>query len=86
MAQWVRKQLVSMRTQDQSLASLSGLRILRCPEPWRRSQMWLRSLVAMAVVEAGSCSSDSTPNLGTSICCRCSPKNKKTKKKTQLFP
>ena len=29
----------------------------------------------MAVVQASSCSS--TPRLGTSICCRCSPKNKK---------
>ena len=33
----------------------------------------------MAVVQAGSCSSDSTPILGTSICCRCSPKKQKSK-------
>ena len=26
------------------------------------------------MVEAGSCSSDSTPSLGTSICHRCGPK------------
>ena len=32
-----------------SLASLSGLRICRCRELWYRSQMWLRSCVAVAV-------------------------------------
>ena len=30
----------------------------------------------MAVVQAGSCNSDSTPSLGTSICCEYGPKNK----------
>ena len=42
----------------------------------------------MAVVEAGSCSSDSTPSLGTSVCHRCSPKkqkNIKIKIKTDLM-
>ena len=38
--------------------------------------MWLRSAVAVAVVQAGSCSSHLTPSLGTSICCRCSPKKR----------
>ena len=46
------------------------------PEPWYRSKTWLRSgvavTVAVAVAVAGSCSSDSAPRLGTSICCRCS--------------
>ena len=32
-----------------------------CCELWCRSQTWLRCGIAMAVVEAGSCSSDSTP-------------------------
>ena len=32
----------------------------------------------------GSCSSNSTPSLGTSICCRCSPK-KKEKQKQKWF-
>ena len=38
----------------------------------------------LAVALASSCSSDWTPSLGTSICCRCSlkDKTKKTKKKT----
>ena len=31
----------------------------------------------MAVVEAGSCSSDSSPSLGASICRGCGPKKKK---------
>ena len=34
----------------------------------------------MAVVQAGSCSSDSTSSLGTSVCYRCSPKKKLLKK------
>ena len=50
-----------MRTKVRPLASLSGLRI-----PLR--------LCAVAVPEASSDSSDSTPSLGTSICHRCSPK------------
>ena len=33
--------------------------------------------VAVAVAEASSWSSDSTPGLGTSICCRGGPKKKK---------
>ena len=40
--------------------------------------MWLGSGVAVAAVEASSSSSDSTPSLGTSICCRCGPKNTHT--------
>ena len=40
------------------LASFSGLRIWRCQKLGCRSQMRLRSCVAVAVVEAGSCSSD----------------------------
>ena len=45
----------------------------------------------MAVAQAGSCSSNSTPSLGTSICSRCGPKkqkqkqNKKTPKKPNYF-
>ena len=46
MAQWLTTQLGSMRTQVQSLASLSGLEIWLCCELWCRSQMWLRSSIA----------------------------------------
>ena len=41
-----------------SLASLSGLRIWHCRGLWCRSQTQLRSGVAVALVQAGSCSSD----------------------------
>ena len=36
--------------------------------------------MAVAVAVAGSCSSDLTPRLGTSICHKCSPKSQKKKK------
>ena len=68
MAQRKQIRLVSMRTQVQSLASLSGWRILRCRELWCGSQTRLRSLVTVAVVQAGSYSSDSASSLGTSMC------------------
>ena len=48
-------------------------------ELWCRSQMRLGSHVAVAV--AGSYSSDSTPSLGTSICCGCGPEKQKIKEK-----
>ena len=34
----------------------------------------------IAVIQAGSCSSDLTPSLGTFICHRCGPKKKRKKK------
>ena len=43
-------------------------------------QMQLRSHVVVAVAVAGSCSSDSTPRLGTSTCCVCGPRKQKKKK------
>ena len=42
--------------------------------------MRLGSCVAVAVVWAGSCSSDLTPGLGTSICREYGPKKQKKKK------
>ena len=68
--------LVSMRMRVPSLASLSGLRIWHCHELTCRSQTWLRSHVAVAVVQASSYSSNSTPSLGTPICLECGPKKK----------
>ena len=68
-----------MRMQVQSLAPLSELQIWCGCELWYSLQMWLGS--GMAVAEAGSCSSDSTPSMGTSICHGCVPKKKKKKKK-----
>ena len=65
------------------MALLSGLRIWHCHKPSRRLQMQLRSSVAVAVVQDGSRSSNSTPSLGTSICCRCSYEKKERKKTKQ---
>ena len=63
-----------------TLALLSQLRILHCHELWYSSQRWLRSCVAVAVTQASSYSSDSTPSLGSSICHEYSPKKTKPKK------
>ena len=83
-AQWKQIGPVTTRLRVRSLASLSGLRIRHCCELWFRLQTWLRSQVAVAV--AGSCSSDSTPSLGTSMCCGCgSKKEKKRKEKKRTF-
>ena len=64
----------AVRMRVQSLTPLSGLRIQHCRGLWCRLQTQLGSCVAVAVEQAGSYSSDSTPSLGTSIPCRCSPK------------
>ena len=60
-AQWKRIRLGTMRWRVQSLASLSGLRIWLLLCAGCRLQTWLGSGVAVAVVWAGSCSSDETP-------------------------
>ena len=65
-----RTQLVSMRTRVQSLASLSGLRILRCLKLCHRLWMQLGSGVPVALAYL-------TPNLKTSICHGCGPKKTK---------
>ena len=56
--------LVSMRIWVQSLTSLSGLRIWHCHELWCSSQTRLISGIAVAVVQANSCSSHWTPQPG----------------------
>ena len=65
-AQWKQIRLGTTRLQVLSFASVSELRIWR--ELWCRSQTQLGSGVAVAVVQAGGYSSDSTPSLGTSVC------------------
>ena len=77
---WKQIQLSSIRMCVQSVALLSGLRIWRCHKLWCRSQMRLGSDVAAVAAEAGSCSSDLTPSMGTSIGHKCSPKNEKINK------
>ena len=74
-----------MRMQVRSLASFSGLRIQHCCRLWWRSQIWLRSVIAVAAAQAGSCSFNSTTSPGTFICCGCSP-NKRGEKKKKLSP
>ena len=82
-AHWKWIWLVTMRLCVPSLASLSGVRIQHCLELWCRSQILLGSHIAVVVVLAVSCTSDSNPSLGTSICW-CDSK-KKSKKIVNLF-
>ena len=53
-----------------SLASLSGLKIQHYCKLWCKLQMGLGSHVVVAVAQAKSCSSDSTPSPETAICYR----------------
>ena len=83
-AQWKQIRLGSIRMWVQSLASLGGSGIWHCCELWYRWQTRLGSRVAVAVQQLlclwSSCSSNSTPSLGTSICSRCGPKKQKERK------
>ena len=83
MAHCKRIRLGTLRFRVRSLASPSGLRNRCCHELWCSSQMRLGSCISVAVVEAGSCSSDSIPSLGTSICCECGLEKKKRQKQTE---
>ena len=69
------------------LALLSGLRIWRCCELWCTSQTQLGSQVAVAVAQAGSCSSDSIGPLAQELPYAESAalKWKEKKKKKKLF-
>ena len=53
-------------------------------ELWYRSQTWLGSGIAVALVQAGSNSSDLTPSLGTSICLGYRPEEIKIKNKVSF--
>ena len=64
----------------QSLALLTGLRNQCCCELWCSSQTWLRSWAVLSLAVAGSCSSDSTSSLGTTICHRRRPKKQESKR------
>jgi len=80
-AQQKRIWLVSKRMRVWSLGSLSGLGIQHCRELWCRSQTWLGSCVAMAVAQASSCSSDSTPGVELPYAMGVAPKRKEKKKR-----
>ena len=66
-----------MRTWVRSLVLLHGLRIRRCPELCCGLQMRLGSHIAVAVVEAGSCSS--IQSLAFELPCAMGAALKKTK-------
>ena len=68
-----------------SIPGLAQWRIQHCYELWQRLQTQLRSHVAVAVVQAGSCSSDLIPSLGTSTYRRCGPKTQKNKNKNNKY-
>ena len=81
-------QVMSLTSIHEDTGSISGLdlelRICHGCELRGRLPMQLGSCVAVAV--AGSCSSDSTPNLGTSICHKYGHKKKKNRiDKTRHF-
>ena len=85
-AQWQRTQLVSMRIRVRSLASLRELRIQCCNELWCRLHKQLRSHLAVAVVQASSFSSDSTPGPGNFYMPQVQPlKKKEERKKIYIF-
>ena len=74
----VAQQVKNLTGLPESVGSVPGLPqwvkdIQHCCELWCRSRMWLGSGIAVAVVQASSCSSNSIPSLGTSICCACGP-------------
>ena len=86
-AQWKQIRLGTMKLWVRSLASFSGLRILHCRELWCRLQTWLAWIWHCCGSWVGrqqqSNNSNSTPSLGTSICCRCDSKKTKDKNKKQ---
>ena len=81
MAQRKQIRVGTMKLEVRSLASLRGLRNWHCRELRYRSQTQLGSYIAAAVAQSGSCSSNSTPGLGTSILCGGSPKKSKKKER-----
>ena len=84
MVQWKQIWLGSMRMQVRSLASSTGLRIRHCRELQCRSQTWLGSHIAVAVMQADSCSSNQTPSPETSTSWVRPIKDKKRRRSTAV--
>ena len=84
----VAQQVNNLTSIHEDAASIPGLTqwVKDLVVPWAVVQITsqLGSHVAVAVVQAGSCSSDSTPGLGTSICCRYSPKKQNETKNISI--
>ena len=78
-AQWVTNPTSIHENASSTPGPAQWLGIHHFQELWYRFQLRLRSLVVVALVQAGSCSFSSSPSLGTSICHRCRPKNYKKK-------
>ena len=70
--QWVKNMTSTHEDLGSILVSLSRLRIWHYHKLWCRSQMWLGFSVAVAMTQVSTCSSNSTPSLGTAMCHRCS--------------
>ena len=77
MVQWLMNPTGNHEVAGSIPGLLSGLGIQHYCDLWYRSPVRLGSRVAVALAQAGSCSSDSTPSLGTSTCLGCSPRKDK---------
>ena len=76
--------MMSVRMQIQSLALLSGLRILYCHKLWHRSQMWL-DLALLGCGIGWRLQLHFDCSLETYICHRCGPKKKVNKLMNTYF-
>ena len=81
----LRIQLASMRMRIRSLALWVKDLVLLWAVAQVTDAAWIG--IAVAVAQACNCSSNATPSLGTSICCRCGPKqtNKQKTSKGNLM-